>query len=653
MNHVEDFRSAMKAGGLDYIGPIHQDGKLHRFKSEGDSEQNSWYVLHPADPIAAGGFGCWKRQIKQTWRQNGGSEISRDDMTKLRKKWAEDQARAEQEQNDRWQRMALECEKEIVQFKRAEFTHDYLRSKAVAAYGPLLENELGDLVLPLRDASGKLWSYQTIDRLGDKLFRPGGKVRGCFFSICDRPDGPMIVCEGYATGATIHQATGYATFCAMDCGNLDAVTTSLRELHPSRPILVAADNDRFTKKPDGTPWNPGVEKAKKAATSSKAKVVMPEFPQDSSKGTDFNDMAEMVGIDAVLTVFNRAMPSPLSILSFDEISIIPTSPHDKLLGDNMLSRGSAMTILGAGGTGKTRLVYQFLAACYSNHEKFLTLDIHPGARNFRWLVLQAENSVQRLKDTREALMKWMPKIAWMRMEQYVRVLCPLNENDSFLSLDSPEVVSRIQQSLDLFVPDGIIFDSLYDFGIGDLNKDADMRKTVTALTRLTRHRNPKRAMIALHHSITGQAAGAKAVGADRSSFGRNSKVLYNWTRAQINVAPMSEDSNDHLAISCGKCSDGREFAPFAIKLNEESMFYELDSETDVAEWAREKRSGSTAPAITAQEVANLCGSSSKKSELAKKISEAIGCRKDNAYRHIRKAIEAGKLRDSGDHVFHA
>lgn len=519
-NHTEEFRAAMRSIGLDYSGPVLQDGKRHRVKCEGDSSADTWYILYPPDPIAAGVFGCWKRNVKQTWRQNGTTKIDQNQLSVLRKKWAEDQAAEEKEQKDRWDRFAVESQKEIASFKKASYTHDYLQAKAVTSYGGILENEAGDLVLPLQDAAGKVWSYQTIDCLGDKLFRPGGKVQGCFYQVCDRKDGPLVICEGYATGATIHQATGWAVVCAMNCGNMEAVALALRETNLTRPILIAADNDRFTKRPTGEAWNPGMEKAKKAASEIKAKVVFPEFPEGSTKGTDFNDLAEVCGIDAVCTVFTRAMPSPLSILSFEEISLIPVSPHDKLLGDRMLNRGGNMTVVGAGGTGKTRLVYQFLGACYAGHEKFLTLDIHPGARNFRWLVLQAENSIQRLQDTREALLRWMPKLAWMKMESLVRVLCPLGENDTFLSLDSPDVVARIQQSLDLFVPDGIIFDSLYDFGVGDLNKDADMRKTVTALTRLAKHRNPKRAMIVLHHSLTGQTAGSNAVGANRSSFGR-------------------------------------------------------------------------------------------------------------------------------------
>lgn len=45
---------------------------------------------------------------------------------------------------------------------------------------------------------------------------------------------------------------------------------------------------------------------------------------------------------------------------------------------------------------------------------------------------------------------------------------------------------------------------------------------------------------------------------------------------KINVAPRSEDDPRKLIISCGKNSDGAEFAPFGVRLNTATMIYELD-----------------------------------------------------------------------------
>jgi len=66
MNAPEHFRGALRAAGLDYAGPIMADGKLHRFRVEGDHNRNAWCVFH-SGPTTAGAFGCWKRDIDETW----------------------------------------------------------------------------------------------------------------------------------------------------------------------------------------------------------------------------------------------------------------------------------------------------------------------------------------------------------------------------------------------------------------------------------------------------------------------------------------------------------------------------------------------------------------------------------------------------------
>ena len=67
---TEAFRRVMSDAGLTYNGEIYTDGKLHRFKANGDSGRNSWFVFRLGSP-AAGAFGCWKRDIKQTWCATG------------------------------------------------------------------------------------------------------------------------------------------------------------------------------------------------------------------------------------------------------------------------------------------------------------------------------------------------------------------------------------------------------------------------------------------------------------------------------------------------------------------------------------------------------------------------------------------------------
>ena len=126
------------------------------------------------------------------------------------------------------------------------------------------------LVIPLRDAQGTIWSLQFIGPDGDKKFLTGGRKRGCYFAI-GVPSGVLCICEGYATGASVFEATGHATAVAFDAGNLEPVARALNGKFPHLAIIVCADNDAHT------PGNPGVRLAKAAARAVRGRIAIPQF----------------------------------------------------------------------------------------------------------------------------------------------------------------------------------------------------------------------------------------------------------------------------------------------------------------------------------------------------------------------------------------
>ena len=91
MNAPIEFRAAMAAAGLDFSGEIIPDGQLHRVKVNGDRGPNSWYVLHP-DGIAAGSFGCWKRDIRKNWCAKADDTLTEAERAERDRKWGEQQA---------------------------------------------------------------------------------------------------------------------------------------------------------------------------------------------------------------------------------------------------------------------------------------------------------------------------------------------------------------------------------------------------------------------------------------------------------------------------------------------------------------------------------------------------------------------------------
>ena len=86
-----------------------------------------------------------------------------------------------------------------------------------------------------------------------------------------------------------------------------------------------------------------------------------------------------------------------------------------------------------------------------------------------------------------------------------------------------------------------------------------MTATLSAIGRVTSQGDPKRIPVVLHRALTGKSGAARAIGYDRGSFGRNSKVLLGWTRAQINLAPYEADNNEVLVVASGKANNAEEF----------------------------------------------------------------------------------------------
>ena len=219
------------------------------------------------------------------------------------------------------------------------------------------------------------------------------------------------------------------------------------------------------------------------------------------------------------------------------------------------------------------------------------------------------------------------------------------DRDGWLSLDSEENQSAIADTIEKYAPDVVVFDPLNQFAIGDPNKDQDMAATCQAITRLCRKGNPQRAIVILHHTITGRAGTAKSFGMERAGYGRNSKVLQAWTRGQINLAPISEDNNDVLAVLCGKCSNGKEFPPFAVRLNHDTMLYEVAPDVDMEAWradmAGSKSEGPIMPPSRVRELCDLAGMD--KLALSKAIIKACGCVRGSAYRFIDKAETAKQI----------
>ena len=201
-------------------------------------QTGGYYTLH-LDGRPAGVFGCWKRGIKETWKANG-APLSDFDLAKLMREIEAERKRREREGAKRHKEVAEDA-RCCGQLRRGTAGPPLLVRKQISRTAPGSTARAGSCIA-VADADGEIWSLQTIDDDGGKLFMPGGRKRGCMFAIGE-PSDRIVIAEGFATGASIHEATGLAVAVAFDAGNLEPVAQAIRA---RRPRCAASSSLRTT-----------------------------------------------------------------------------------------------------------------------------------------------------------------------------------------------------------------------------------------------------------------------------------------------------------------------------------------------------------------------------------------------------------------------
>lgn len=288
---IDAFRDAMADGGVpppDYINP---DGRLHRFRVEGDKSgsQNGWYLLH-MDKVPAGAFGNWKSGDQGTWCAKSKSSMTCQDRANLAALVEQARRQRDAEQARTWASAATRAAAIWDRAQPASDSHPYLVRKCVRAHGTR-QTPGGQLVVPVWDGD-RLSTIQYIDANGGKRFLTGGRIKGCWFAIGEyQPGEPIAIGEGFSTCAALSQETGALVLAAFSAGNLLPVARRIRDQYPDAQIIIAGDNDAWTT------GNPGRTKAVEAARAVGGKVLIPMFSGADLAGrpTDWNDWLRLQG----------------------------------------------------------------------------------------------------------------------------------------------------------------------------------------------------------------------------------------------------------------------------------------------------------------------------------------------------------------------
>jgi AAA domain len=344
---------------------------------------------------------------------------------------------------------------------------------------------------------------------------------------------------------------------------------------------------------------------------------------------------EAVAEIAVLPSLSLRTPGELIGMRFDD--------SDNYLGDRILAAGQPCTKLGPGGIGKSRLSLQ-LGVCMITGRNFL--GIQTRAKHKRWLFVQTENSNRRLRYDLNNIISAFgltpEEVAGLDQHLFIHTL--ETDNDFFLNVLNTETYAAVQRLIQEVQPEFVVWDPLNSFTNNDLNSDMDMRAVIAAISALTRAGNPNRVPILLHHSLTGKIGAARAVGWDRASYGRNSKVLHAWTRTQINLAPRSADNPNLLIMSCGKNNNGAFFADIGIRFDEQLGIYVNDESFDPEEFREEVGIGHPKRrTVTVEDVASLCEDAIPKPKLVERIKAEFGIQQRAAYDAVSRAEAAERI----------
>jgi putative DNA primase/helicase len=302
---LDEFHGFIQAEyGLDLTGALRADGEFHGIATTEDKHGKPFrYCVYLDEPQNIY-FTDLKRGVSGTWFPEGRAPLNPAGREQRRREFEARQAQRKRETAERHAKAAQRAQTIWRKAGPADPSHPYLARKGVGVYGvrymPTWERRVyqdngefetvkieGALLVPMKDASGALWNLQAIfptvcPELGrDKDFLSGARKQGLFHWLGKRTE-TVCLAEGYATGASIHEETGYRVFICFDAGNLPFVAEAIRGRLPNVRIVVCADHDL----PDKNGRRAGQEKAEEAAALVGGFVALPPV-----EGGDFNDWA--------------------------------------------------------------------------------------------------------------------------------------------------------------------------------------------------------------------------------------------------------------------------------------------------------------------------------------------------------------------------
>ncbi|WP_051485023.1 AAA family ATPase [Cloacibacillus evryensis] len=485
------------------------DGKIHRFAVEGDknTEKAGWYIGF-GDNIPAGMFGSWRGSVESKWLADVGRELTAEEIAVCERRMAEAAAIRDEERRKYREQIASAVMNILKTVMSAAPEHPYLQRKQVGVYG-IYQTGDGRLMIPII-LDGRIASAQYIAADGQKQFHGGGEVKGGYYPLGPLPpqEGPLYIAEGYATAASIHEATGNTVIIALNAGNLPPVAKWLREkLGPVQEIVIVGDNDE-----SGT----GQAAANEAATIIGARVILPpEIGDVNDYVTAGGDLkALLTGKSAWLTQADDFCAKPAPI---------------RWLIKKWIQAGGLAMVYGDSGTGKTFVVLDWVLRMAAGVETWAGLRVRPGG-----VIYLAGEGHYGLK-ARIAGWKQYHKVehlnAWV--------------SGGACDLNTPEGLAKTISEIRALEAENvavIVVDTLHRFLIGDENKATDTKTMLDACSKLSQTFDCT--VILVHHTGVNQEAKGRARGSSAWRGALDNQILVTSSGDNIKLEQVKQKDSE-------------------------------------------------------------------------------------------------------------
>jgi phage/plasmid primase-like uncharacterized protein/KaiC/GvpD/RAD55 family RecA-like ATPase len=459
---------------------LHLDGKIHRFRSgqkggKPAGDKTGWYIAFDGE-VAAGKFGCWRAGIDHNWRSFVNRKLTATEEMALTRRMAEARVLRDAERAKQHETAADTVEIIWSSCMAASPDHPYLKRKNINPNGARVTGD-GRLVVPLFDSEGVLSSLQYIDSEGGKLYHMGGATGGCFWQlgVADEP-GVIYMAEGFATAATIHQATGRPCAIAYSASNLVPVLGALRAmLGTQQEIVIVADFDKS---------GVGQKYAEQACAKHGARFVV------SPVESDVNDFV-LAGGDLALLL---APTLQEWLMGADNFSSQP-APLKWLIRD-WIQANALIMIHGPSGGGKTFITLDWILRIASTITKWNEKNVKNGP-----VVYLAGEGHHGLKGR---IAGWKHHHKVQHLEMWI--------SPEGVDLNTPEGYNKVAEAIRALGvrPSLIAVDTMHRHLLGDENSAQDAKTMLDACARLMKEFDCS--VILVHHTGVSEEAQHRARG---------------------------------------------------------------------------------------------------------------------------------------------